>query len=211
MSMSKLGERLRERRKVLGKTLREVADATGLSVGFLSQIERNLTIPSLVSLAEVAQALDISVSELVVSTVPPRMDTHADQRKAYQIEPEGAMRYERLSSAFRGSMLHSVKFSMPCGHKSEIVSHAGEEMIYVLCGRILYIVADKRYVLEAGDSIHFDAKIPHGLECLQHELGYADVIWTGTLDIFGSADLDPVHGEPIDMKGTEFHELTLLN
>jgi quercetin dioxygenase-like cupin family protein len=56
-------------------------------------------------------------------------------------------------------------------------------MIYLLCARILYLVPDKRYVLEAGDSVHFDAQIPHGLECLPHEPGYADMIWTSTLDI----------------------------
>ena len=54
-----LGTRLRDRRQSLGLTLKEVADQAGLSVGFISQIERGITIPSLTSLINVCRVLEV--------------------------------------------------------------------------------------------------------------------------------------------------------
>lgn len=205
--VERLGERMRERRKAIGKTLKDIADATNLSVGFISQIERNLTVPSLSSLATVANVLGVTVADLMGQRIQAAPDTYHDQRKPYRVESGGVF-YERLSSVFRGSQLHSVKFTMPSGYKSETVSHAGEEMIFVLRGCIRYAVNEKRYVLEPGDSLHFDAKIPHSVESMPSELGFSEVIWTGTLDLFDGADSKPHESEPIELKGTEFFELT---
>ncbi len=57
-----LGKRLRARRRELSLTLKEVADGAGLSVGFISQVERGLTVPSLSSLASIAGVLDSHVT-----------------------------------------------------------------------------------------------------------------------------------------------------
>ncbi len=207
MTIKRLGERIRERRRALGKTLKEVAGEADLSVAFISQIERDQTMPSLTSLAMIAKALAISVGELMGQPTHPQADTYHDKRPPYSIG-EGRVRYERLSSVFRGSMLHSVKFDMPCGYKSETVSHEGEEMVYVLRGRIRYEVADRKYVLDEGDSLHFDAKIPHSISAMPHPYGAAEVIWTGTLDIFDGPDRSPTQNETIELQGTEFYDLT---
>ena len=69
-----LGARLRARRKAIGKTMQQVADEAGLTIGFISQIERGLSSPSLASLYNVAQALDASV-DMFVSRKPER--THS--------------------------------------------------------------------------------------------------------------------------------------
>ena len=57
-----VGERLRERRRELKMTLQDVADTAGFSVGFISQIERGITVPSLVSLVAVCRALGVDIS-----------------------------------------------------------------------------------------------------------------------------------------------------
>jgi len=206
--MTRLGEQIRERRRALGKTLKDVAGATGLSVGFMSQIERNQTVPSLSSLGMVAKALQTTIGDLMGQPAQPQADTYHDKRQPYTLE-EGRVSYERLSSVFRGSRLHSVKFKMPCGYQSETVSHEGEEMVYVLRGQIKYEVADKRYLLDEGDSLHFDAKIPHSIAALSHPLGFAEVIWTGTMDLFDGADRGAADSESIELIGTEFYELNL--
>jgi transcriptional regulator with XRE-family HTH domain len=206
MSFKRLGQQIRDRRKALGLTLNEVAQATDLSIGFLSQLERNLTSPSLSSLTVIAKVLKTSVGDLVGRPATPRADTHHETRQPYRVDG-GGVKYERLSTVFRGSVLHSVKFTMPCGYKSEKVSHPGEEMVFVVHGRICYEVDEESYVLEEGDSLHFDAKIPHSIEALPHESGYADVIWTGTLDVFDGADRQGSDGPQIEMQGTEFNAL----
>jgi len=206
MSIGKLGERIRERRRGLKKTLQEVADATGLSIGFMSQIERNLTVPSLSSLATVAEFLGVSIGDLTGHPAEPHPDTHRDERVPYALE-NGQVRYERLSSAFPGSTLHSVKFTMPCGYRSETVSHAGEELVFVLRGRINYRVAGKLYNLEEGDSLHFDAVTPHSIEAMPHPLGVAEVIWAGTLDIFDGDSHASNETQTISLSETEFFDL----
>jgi transcriptional regulator with XRE-family HTH domain len=206
MTFKRLGQQIRDRRKELELTLSEVAQATGLSVGFLSQLERNLTAPSLSSLTVVAKVLKTSVGDLVGRPVSPRADTHHETRQPYSVDG-GGVKYERLSTVFRGSVLHSVKFTMPSGYKSEKVSHPGEEMVFVIHGRIRYEVDEESFLLEQGDSLHFDAKIPHSIEALSHESGCAEVIWTGTLDVFDGADRQGSDGRKIEMQGTEFNAL----
>lgn len=208
MTLGHLGERLRLRRKLLGKSLKEVAEATGLSVGFISQIERNLAVPSLSSLATVAEALQVSIGALTgQSHNCSQPDTHHDQREVFSL-PDGQVRYERLSSVFAASTLHSVKFSMPVGYRSETVSHHGEEFIYVLKGRILYRVEDREYPLAEGDSLHFDATLPHSLEALAGAgpEPLAQVLWAGTLDIFeGEARSTGDAFDTPALSATEFH------
>ncbi|MCJ2121191.1 helix-turn-helix domain-containing protein [Methylobacterium sp. J-077] len=205
MVLGRLGERIRERRRDLKKTLQEVADASGLSVGFISQIERNLTVPSLSSLAMVAEVLDISIGDLTGQPAAPNPKTRQDNRTPYSLEA-GQVRYERLSSVFPGSALHSVKFTMPCGYRSETVSHHGEELVFVIRGRIQYRVLKEVFVLDEGDSLHFDATKPHSIEAMPHEAGVAVVVWTGTLDIFdGETEASSVTAE--SLTGTEFRAL----
>ena len=83
-----LGARLRARRKAIGKTMQQVADEASLTIGFISQIERGISTPSLASLYNVAKALDASV-DMFVSRVPTRhhaVVTHAGERQTYKID-----------------------------------------------------------------------------------------------------------------------------
>jgi transcriptional regulator with XRE-family HTH domain len=125
--IGRLGERIRDRRRHLKKTIQAVADATGLSIGLMSQIERHLTVPSFSSLATVAEFLDASIGDLTGQPAVPHPDTYHDKCVRYALG-DGLVRYERLSSVFPGSALHPVKFTMPYGYGSETVSHHGEEL-----------------------------------------------------------------------------------
>lgn len=204
--IGRLGERLRKRRRELKWTLKDVAEASGLSLGFISQIERNLTIPSLSSLATIADVLGASIGDLTGQPAEPHPDTYHDKRVPYKLE-DGQVQYERLSSVFTGSALHSVKFSMPSGYRSETVSHHGEEMVFVLRGRIQYKVDKDTFCLEEGDSLHFDAMTPHSIEAMPSELGFSEVIWTGTLDIFDGESHEVGETSTLAMSGTEFSDL----
>ena len=78
-----LGQRLRDRRKELGKTQQQVAEEASLTVGFISQIERGISTPSLASLYNVAKALESTVDQFV-SAAPARQHSvvsHSGQRQ----------------------------------------------------------------------------------------------------------------------------------
>ncbi|HYD81987.1 MAG TPA: XRE family transcriptional regulator [Paucimonas sp.] len=202
MTTKQIGKRIRRLRKAQHKTLLQVAEESGLSVGFLSQVERNLSGITLSSLVNVARALDVPLQELVDQPAQTAPDSHQGRREVYAIEDE-SVGYERLSTVFPGSRLHSVKMIVPAGFASETVSHAGEEMVYVLSGAIVYTVGAREYRLDSGDSLHFDAGTPHKIE--NRDRQQAEVLWVGTLAIFDDAQASA--REPADLAGTEFHEI----
>lgn len=177
-----LGSRLRKRRQQLGLTLKEVAVGAGLSVGFISQIERGITAPSLSSLVSVSRVLGMEVGEFLTQ---PRSDgalTRQDQRPVYAVSPN-SLTYERISSAFPGNVLRSVIIHEPPGHRSEPIAHEGEEMFYLLEGAVTVEVAGERTVLEAGDSLHFASTKIHS--SWNHTDRPATILWVGTMDVFG--------------------------
>ena len=187
-----LGKRLRTRRKALGLTLEQVAQATGLSTGFVSLVERDLATPSIASVSGLAAALSASMGEFLDSPPGPETLTRADRRQVYAVAT-GGMRYERLSNVFEGSVLRSVIVHEPPGHRSEPVSHAGEELIYMISGALTVELEGEVTILSPGDSIHFSSRRTHAT--WNHTTETAAVLWCGTMDIFGEgAATSPLTG-----------------
>ena len=176
-----LGIRLRDRRKALKLTLQDVADGAGLSVGFISQVERDLTIPSLSSLASIAGVLEMPVSDFLSQPEGRTPHTRSAKREVYSLHAK-SLQYERLSSSFPGSLLNSVIVHEPPGHRSEPISHEGEEMFYVLAGEITVEVEGEATVLAKGDSIHFDSTRRHS--SWNHTAGTVTILHVCTLNVF---------------------------
>ncbi|MEX0954967.1 MAG: cupin domain-containing protein [Rhizobiaceae bacterium] len=185
-----LGKRLRERRRALSLTLKEVADGSGLSVGFISQIERGIAAPSLSSLVSVARVLGTEVGEFLSQPEGDLPITRHDQRPVYAVSPH-SLTYERVSSTFPGNVLRSVIIHEPPGHRSEPISHEGEEMFYVLEGTVTVEVDGELTVLEAGDTLHFPSTKTHS--SWNHSDRPATILWIGTMDVFGD---DPNEERP---------------
>jgi transcriptional regulator with XRE-family HTH domain len=201
----RVGEGIRAIRRAKGMTLQQVAAQSGLSVGFMSQIERNLTGITLSSLVNVAKALGVPLSDLVTQPEQTGLDSHQGKRKVYSVE-QVSLRYERLSTVFPGSCMHAVKITVPAGFTSESVSHAGEELIFMLTGQLEYIVKEKTYTLGPGDSLHFDAACSHRFSNIGK--GAAEVLWAGTLPLFEEASKPgkAEHGDPVQLFGSKYHK-----
>lgn len=177
-----LGKRLRLRRKARGLTMQTVADDAGLTVGFISQVERDIAAPSLSSLTSIADALGSHVSDFLR---PPRNDhekTHADLREMYSL-PGAAISYERLSTTFPGSQLTSVMVHHPPHHQSEPMRHKGEELYLILDGELSVFVDDQESVLRKGDTIHFDSTRLHYV--FNRSDQPARMLVCNTMDVFG--------------------------
>ncbi|MEM8729389.1 MAG: cupin domain-containing protein [Pseudomonadota bacterium] len=189
-----LGEALRLRRKELKLSMQTVADRAGLSVGFISQVERSLTAPSLASLVSITRVLDIPLSSLLDQPSDGAEMTRQTGRPTYTV-PGAEMAYERLSATFPHSQLHSVIVHEPPGYRSEPISHEGEEMFYVLAGAITVEIEGAVRVLNTGDSIHFDSRRTHAT--WNHSAEPASILWCGTMDVFRDAPA-PIHKSPLD-------------
>ena len=177
-----LGARLRARRKALGLTMQKVADDAGLTIGFISQIERGLASPSLSSLAAVARVLDMDTGALFAQPPSPGAITTAGQRPVYGLDPAG-LTYERISSSFPGNVLRAVLIHEAPGHRSEPIRHEGEEMFYILHGALTVEIEGQRHVLQAGDSIHFASTRVHS--SWNHTDQSTTILHVCTMDVFG--------------------------
>lgn len=187
-----LGRRLRDRRQSLGLTLKEVADGAGLSVGFISLVERGLTAPSLSSLVSISKVLKTDISAFLRQPQPPGTFTRHDQRQVYSISGQ-TVSYERVSSSFPGRVMRSVIVHQPPGYRAEPISHEGEELIFVLEGEVTSEVGGKHTVLRVGDSVHHPSSCRHAL--WNHSGRSATLLWVGTMDLFGADDVPAEEGK----------------
>ncbi len=179
---SPLGSRIRERRKALGLTQQAVADAAGLTAGFISQVERGIAAPSLSSLTAIARVLDADPGEFFLQPPTPGITTRAGGRPLYGLDPD-RIAYERISSSFPGNQLRAVLIHEAPGHRGEPISHEGEELFFVLSGALTVEIEGTRHLLGPGDSIHFDSRRVHST--WNHTQGTTTILHTGTMDVFG--------------------------
>lgn len=177
-----LGHALRARRKEIGKTLKQIALEAGLTEGFVSQVERGLSTPSLISLYNVANALGASVDTFLRQTPQHShsLASHRNERRGYSIEAEERV-YEILERGFPGAQLNACITHMPPGYNSELTRHEGEDFLYLIEGEMLYEIGGREYRLSAGDTLHFPASLPHRARNVG--AGSARELWVGTTRI----------------------------
>lgn len=176
-----VGDRIRMLRRGKGLTLQQVAEASGLTAGFLSQMERNLTGVTLTSLVSVSKALGVPLREILSQPMQLEPDTHQGKRQDYSVE-NVSLHYERLSASFPGSRLNALKIRVPSGYASGFESHEGEELLFVLSGTIEYTVDRKTYRLGLGDSMHIDSHRLH--QIANSGDTSAEILWASTLPVF---------------------------
>lgn len=161
-----LGSQLRELRKAKGLSLQAVAEKAGLSVSMVSQIERNLSSPSLRSMRELASAVGVPIEMLFRRLQEPeRGERHAivrpGNRRALVLEKYGM--YMEMICPEGGGMLQTfISNILPAGGSGpEMDSHQGEEAGLILCGQLDMWLGDDHFLLREGDSFRYEASTPH--------------------------------------------------
>ncbi len=176
-----------------------VADHAGLSVGFISQVERSITVPSLSSLRSISGVLGKPISHFLEQPSNDTETTRETDRISYSVG-QNALSYERLSVNFPGSSIRSVIVSEPPGHRNEPINHEGEELFFMLQGEITVELEGVRTILRRGDSMHFDSRKTHST--WNHTDKTASMLWCGTMDVFGEDTTDPMHNNQSKGKKT---------
>lgn len=177
----KIGAMIRARRRQLQMTLQDICDAAGISVGYLSQVERDHATPSLGTLAQISRSLDVGMDYFISTPNVEDALTRQGERQKYSVDGSSIV-YEQIATDFAGNILSSVIMNIPAGYRSETVSHEGEEILYVLEGSITHKLDDEEVVISTGDSLHFRGNRPHAWWNDTDKT--ARVLWTGTLPIF---------------------------
>jgi quercetin dioxygenase-like cupin family protein len=164
-------------------TLQDLGTAAEVSVGYLSQLERDLATPSLGTLAQIARSLDVGIDYFISAPKAGDALTRNGEREKFSVDGSSII-YERLGAEFPGSVLSSFILTIPSMYRSETVHHEGEEMVFVLEGSITQRVDGIEMVLSEGDSLHFRGNSPHSWSNDSDKP--ARLLWTGTLTMFRS-------------------------
>jgi transcriptional regulator with XRE-family HTH domain len=153
--------RIRELRQQKGLTLNQLASLTGMSVGMISQVERGITDPSLETLRRISDAFGVPLFDLFREDQPEPVTVIRKDARRQVSSPQGQIVWSQVSRT--GGKLEVLEAAIKPGaaSSSERRSHASEECVLVLSGRLRVEVGKDAYDLEAGDSCHFASTIPH--------------------------------------------------
>lgn len=177
--MRAIGSAIRSRRQELGLSLRELSRLCGLSIGFLSLVERGRSSLALTSLSNIAKALGIELSSFFPAvevglaptlTVPapskegPYPYVHRANDRSQLALISSQRTYTMLSPRGPGLILEPIFVTIQPGDLlEEPYGHEGEEFAYVLSGELVFIVEDVEYRLGPGDSIHLRSHLSHAM------------------------------------------------
>ncbi len=166
-----IGRQVRSLRKKLDMRVAELASLAGLSSGMLSKIENGLTAPSLATLKALSEALNVPVTALFQQFEERREATFVPAGQGLEIERRGTRsgHQYRLLGHSRDAALAVEPYMITLNDESDsfpYFQHAGTEFIYMLEGRMGYRHGDRVYTLGPGDSLFFEAAVPHGPETL---------------------------------------------
>lgn len=162
-----LGKRLMKLRREKKLTLKNIANETGLTTGYLSRVEKGETIPPVSVVLQLSRALEID-SGILLAQERERADRKSTDD--YQRRTEDYT-YKSLTPEARHKHLRAFKvFIDPkSDHKGINYQHLGEEFIYVFRGKIEVTVGENKNMLGPDGSLHFNSSIVHKLRNVSDE------------------------------------------
>jgi transcriptional regulator with XRE-family HTH domain len=163
-----VGARIRALREAEGLSLRDLAARSGVSAPMLSQVERGETSPTLAIAERIAGGLELSLSQLLrLDERPHVVVTRAGDRR---VRRRRGHRTEELTPPLPGQRadvsVHVLDPGAATARPGDPPLHepGARETAFVLAGTVALLVDDERHELAAGDSVTFDADLPHHFE-----------------------------------------------
>ena len=177
-----IGYRIKQLRTKNNLTLEELASRCELTKGFLSQLERNLTSPSIATLQDIVEALGTTLAKFFQEETEEKLvftddDYFVDEREDCTI-------HWIVPNAQKNEMEPILLELPPQGQSHEVAVHEGEEFGYVLSGRINLVNLDtgKVYTVKKGQTFYVKGSFSH---CLKNDSAQpARVLWICTPPIF---------------------------
>ena len=163
-----------------GMTLEQLSQDSGLTRSYLSKVERGLSSPSIGTAIKIADALGTTLDKLYGQQDEdgPLTITRAKNGRAGEENTHlsliAGLSPDRIMRAF---IVRPTKTA----NRGRIMSHhEGEEILFVLTGKIEFLVSKRKEILYPGDCVHFDSTIPHKLTSLGSEPASALVVIADT-------------------------------
>ena len=177
-----IGAKIRQLRMTNQMTQEELADRAELSKGFISQIENDLTSPSITTLMDILQCLGTDLKTFFSDS--------EDRQIAFKEEDYFSKTDEELHSTIEWVVPNAQKNAMepirmtlePGGKSLEDQPHEGEEFGYVVRGSIEIHIGSERCRVKKGESFYFESTMKHHIENVGKSV--AQVIWVSTPPTF---------------------------
>ncbi len=185
--LTAVGDRIKQVRAAAGVSLQQLAERTGYSSALLNQIENHLVSPPLGALGRIAQALDVKIGELwgEQAKEPFAIVRKGERRQVARFASKEGVAYgytyESLGFGKMGRHMEPflVTLEPPTVKEPKPSVHEGEEFLFVLSGTMAVTIGAHSDLLGPGDSILYDASVPHHVSCHGGEVAQVlAVIWT---------------------------------
>jgi len=166
-----IGTRVTALRAERGLTQEQLARAAGVTKGYVSKIENARSMPPIGTLVRIAHALQVEIAEFL----KPGGDAAEDAASVVRVaERQPVVRgaiafgydYVSLAHGKRRKHMQPFLFTFPTDARKEMhFQHEGEEFMFILSGQVEWEMTmeggPRKWVLEAGDSLYFESRIPH--------------------------------------------------
>lgn len=158
-----IGNKLKELRVLKGLTQEELADRSELSKGFISQLERNLTSPSITTLMDILQCLGTSIGEFF-NEAPDEQIVFGKQDYFVKEDTEYKNEIKWIIPNAQKNTIEPIYLTLQAGGSTcPDTPHEGEEFGYVLQGTVSIHLGNKTYKAKKGESFYYTADKTHFL------------------------------------------------
>jgi transcriptional regulator with XRE-family HTH domain len=161
MQDSTLGIKIKEIRTKRRMTLKILAEKTGFSISFLSQLERGKSSATLESLKKISIALEVNPSYFFIDPNEEKEIVHRNSSVPIRMNDHDIY-YKDLSGAINKPAFTPLLVVMkPEQNEGDPIAHEGQEFLYVLEGQLTVQIGEKLHTLDAFDSIMVDSRDLH--------------------------------------------------
>ena len=162
---SEVGKKIKALRGRKKKTLKSLGDETGLSISYLSQVERGISRINITSLGKIANALGVGMDFFLDPPTTHESGITRFYEQTLFMVNNAKFYYSRLGNgAMKGRLFEPVIVCIHPNSNADMIEpggHDGEEFIYVLEGILTLCMGNERIPLYPGDSAHYDPTTPH--------------------------------------------------
>ncbi len=151
-----IGHKIKQLRIQNGLTLEELASRSELTKGFLSQLERNLTSPSITTLADIVEALGSSMSDFFKEDTEEKI---VFQKKDFFVDKREQHTVNWIVPNTQKNAMEPILVELPQnGSSFEVAPHSGEEFGYVIEGCVSLICGEKKFTVRKGETFYLNGK-----------------------------------------------------
>jgi len=162
-----IGQKIRKVRRHKKLTVQELADRAGVSKGLISRIENSRTIPSLPVLIKIIGGLEEEINSFFEDIDQEEKQEAVVIRRADELEgftkekAIGFMYYNIMDTSLGDFVFQSTILELAPHSQRDLVTTDGHEFKYIIEGEVEYQIGEETYHLRAGDSLYFNARLPH--------------------------------------------------